>query len=698
MNGGKFNELRIGSKLFFRDTRLHLGGSVASLGKDYGCKLLKGYFPHLFNCIENYDYSGPLPPKEFYDCSGFKVSMQKGKKQDGYEDFNKWHDEESLLYSDLKPWVFKDMLKFYNINDVRVLAEIVLKYHEIYYEKFEISPWKSMTSSSYFHKISKIQITRTLELPPSKEEFYEAKIIDHAPNHWCVLKGVEYAAARKALRGGRTGVGRILTELSEEQIARGCTIKYYDVVSLYPYHQIAHDFPVGPPTIHVFDSQFQPCHFHRNAHTLKCDCPEDKRYSVSQQVISIKLEHTQWSAHEILNDPNFHGFVTASVTPPTNMLHPILVYFDEDEFKCNSTCEPLIEQTFTSAEFTKALVNGYKLNRIHRFDRYKMAPPLWADFVKSMYIFKLINSRTEPEGAEADAMIDEYERLFDMGPEIEATFKPINNESQWGKNDAKKAAAKGGLNSGWGKHAQRPKLVQAKVINYKDEDSRKMANTLFHNISKDCTTLKSGTPLADDYFMYKFIDDGHDTEVDLSNTYLPAACFVPSYGRLQLWEELDKLGDRVIMYDTDSVVFIHDPMEYNPTSSKTWGEWEEEDISSIGITGVICTGPKSYTMRCKDRNYNVVKLKGLSQTRATSKILNYEKIKKMVLDNIATGETQTVLVPQTIFHYVLGKGIQTRKIYKKLQFDCGTQKGMVGTNYVVYPKGYDAKDFIPLIN
>jgi hypothetical protein len=695
MNGCKFNELRIGSKIFFRDSRNHLGGSLKALGQDFGCEATKGHFPHLFNSIENYDYRGLLPDKKYYDLSSCKVYMVKGVKVDEYDDFHKWYDEESKLYTASHPWVMKEQLYEYNINDIVVLAEIVEKYHNIYMEKFKHSPWKCMTTSSYFHNMCKLGITRELELPeirlddktPNPE--YEAKIQEHSETKWAVLKGVEYAAAREALRGGRTGVGRIITELTPEQIARGCKIKYLDVVSLYPYHQIAHEFPCGIPTIHVFDQKFQPCYKHRNQHKVSCDCPSENRYSQDQKVIRIKVEDSQWSTSDILSDPYFHGFVTASLTPPTDMIHPILVHFDDDTGKCNATCEPLIEKTFTSCEFTLALQHGYKLDKIHRFDRYKMAAPLWEDFVKELYIFKLINSRKAPDPAELSRMIEEYETDFSMGDMIASV--PLTS---WGKNDAKKAAAKTGLNSGWGKHAQRPKLVQAQIINYKDEESRKNANTLFLNISKDRTSLKSGTPLGDDYFMYKFIDDGNEVECDLTNTYLPAASFVPAYGRIQLWEQLHQLGERVVMYDTDSVVFIHDPELYNPEASKLWGRWEEEDISVTGITGVICTGPKSYAMKCADSNYDVVKLKGISQTRATGNILNYSKIKKMILANIETGAKQTVMVPQTLFQYVTGRGIQTRKIFKRLSFACNEQKGRVGKNMVVYPLGYEGADLI----
>jgi hypothetical protein len=682
LNGCKFQELKIAKKVLFRDSRTHFGGSIKSLAKDYGCLLGKEIFPHLFNSAENYDYSGPLPDKKYYDVTCFRTSPDV----DEYADFQLWYAEESMKYNDSNPWVFRDKLFEYCKNDVDVLADVVLKYHEIYYEKFQMSPWKYMTSSSYFHEVAKIQITRKLELPEIKSVEYESTVANHALNdHWAVLKTSEYTIVRKALRGGRTGIGRVLTELSPEQIARGCTIKYFDVVSLYPYHQIAHNFPVGTPTIHIFDDAYTLCRGHTGTLKSVCECKFSNRvYSETCKFMKIKYEHRQWTQEEILNNPNFHGFVVATVQPPTNMIHPLLIHYDEDEKKCHATCEKLVEQAFTSAEFVLALRNGYTLEKLHRYDEYKMAPPLWEDFVKQMYIFKLVNSRSAPEGQELAEMIEEYDMLFDMGDDIAAIPK-----EQWGKNPAKKSAAKTGLNSGWGKHAQRPQLEQSIVIDYTNQESYNEQQALFANALTDRTKIKQFIPLGPDKFMYKFLNQGLNEALNLRNSYLPAACFVPSYGRIQLWEQLNKLGDRVIMYDTDSVIFIHDPNEYNPVASKVWGGWEEEDISVKGITGVVCLCPKSYAIRCADPAYNVVKLKGLSQTRSTSKLLTYETAKKMVLDNQRTKEEQVINVPQVTFQYNLGKGMFTRPSLKKLSFDMKNQKGTVGMDYIVYPRGYE---------
>lgn len=681
MRGSKFIELRVNRKLMFRDSRNHLNGALAGLARDFETPTMKGYFPHLFNHVDNYEYTGSIPDKTYFDLSHFKNDKE-------LESFNEWYD------SFEGEWCFKNELVKYCINDVEVLASVVLKYHDIYMEKFSQSPWKFMTSSSYFHKISKQMVTRDLELPDPKDEEEFAEAI-HAKykDSWTILRPVEYAAARQALRGGRTGIGRILCELTPAQIARGCKIKYVDVVSLYPYQQVAHDFPVGPPTIHVFDSDFAPCIYHRNSFDVHCKCDPIYRYHTQTnymgRMVNVVTHATDWDEEMILSK---HGFVMATVAPPM-MLHPILVKYDEDELKCNATCEVIEKGCFTSVEFHTALRNGYKLLKLHRFDEYQMKAPLWEDFVKEMYIFKMVNSSNIPEGSKREELVRVYEDKFEMGEMICKTFEP----NIWGKNPARKAAAKTGLNSGWGKHAQRSILTQAQYVDWKDNDLKRQGDSLFHDIQNDLCSLQGGLQVGDERYLYQFKKDGREVKHDFSNSYLPAACFVPAYGRLQLWEQLNKLGDRVLMYDTDSVVYIYDPTaDYNVPESKIWGEWEEEDISAIGITGFVGLGPKSYAMRCVDETKNVVKLKGISQKRATDKLLNYDVLRKMVLDSISTREKQTLKIPQTNFEYRMTRGIYTTKILKILSFDLNDQKGQVGQNMFMYPRGYWGPGYIPL--
>ena len=673
MAGSHFNEIKIGRQLYLRDTMLHMVGSLKNIAKDNGCTLDKGYFPHLFNSLENYNYVGPIPEKRFFDMSA------NAKSQTDFDEFNKWYSEQS------GEWNFKTELKKYCINDVEVLAEIVLKYHTIKFEQFKISPWKSMTNASYHHKVAKIMITRNLELDPTSENYLNDVERLARTSHWAVLKSPEYVMARKALRGGRTGIGKIHHIVSEQDAARGVKIEYQDVCSLYPFQQIDKMYPVGLPTIHVFDDEFRPCFVHTNNHDSFCDCPRIKRYNdqnFNNSLFAIKSEPEQWTVSDILNDPTFHGFVCASLTPP-QMLFPVLVHYDEKLEKCVASCEPLVKGFFTTPEFIVALKNGYKLDRLHRFDRYHMAEPIWGDIVKTLYISKMVNSRDAPTGNEKDELINDYEAKFDMGDELLKTFNP----NIWGNNPAKKTAAKIGVNSGWGKHAQRPVMVQDEIVTYSDPTQYTRAISLFANISKNLTSLKSSLSLGHNRFLYKYIEDGYKKKVDHSNTYLPAACFVPAYGRLQLWEQLHKLGDRVLMYDTDSIVYVRDPDLYNIPTGSLLGDWETEKESKIGIKEFIGLGPKSYAFNLAN-GQEVIKLKGISQKRGTSKIVCFENLRKMVARSFETGIEQVLQIPQTKFQYTMTKGIQTHSFLKELSFSIHNQKGVVGEDKVIYPAGY----------
>lgn len=725
LNGGKFMEIRVGSKIFFRDSRLHLTGSLSSLAKDFGLESKKGHFPHLFNSIKNYQYNGPIPARKHYDLSSFKTDKE-------FESFSKWHQECAELYkinhvndsysdyqyydewfeewyqawlekpkhnffwnpkeiNQIGEWNFIDELYSYGVNDTDMLAEIAESYHDIYNEKFKQSPWKHMTTASFFHKCCLIQITQLYELPEPSSDDYESKVHEAAEKYWAVLKGPEYAMVSKCVRGGRTEIKKVLCELNDEEIKRGCALKVVDVVSLYPYVQVARKYPCGIPTIHVFDERFLPCHKHRNSMEVECGCPESNRMKAGDHDLRFALE-PDWTREEFMVRLETSGGYVCATVIPSNMVHPVLVHYDRESLKCMASCDKLVKGYFTAVEFLQALKCGYQIEKVHRFDEYKMAEPIWADFVKSMYIFKMINSRDSPKGQERENLINTYENEFDMGDEI---FKTLHPEDLWGKRSAKKLAAKIGLNSGWGKHCQRPRMVQSQVANYKDSVSRKECNTLFQNVSKNITTIKSAIPLATDSFMYKFVEDGAELKLDLTLGYIAAACYVPAYGRLKLWEQLNQLGERVFFNDTDSVGYVYDPQEYNVSMSSILGGWEETDESKIGIDGFVGIAPKSYAMKLKETvkdnlvtpGQDYIKLKGIMQSRSTNNFLTYQKLFNMVKKGVETKGPQVINVPQKLFKYKLGQGIETRFVYKQLTFDKDHQKGFV-KDYFVYPKGY----------
>lgn len=668
MKGSKFIQLTVEPKIIFRDSYLHICGSLKRLAIDFlGPGVLeKGYFPHKFNKLENYDYVGPIPDKKCFDFSTFKDDRE-------WNEFNTWYD------SWQGDWNFKHELFKYCHNDVEILAKIVKLYNEILIGIYDISPWLSMTAASYGHKISLNHVTMMRELDPTQENYHHA-ITDRAyVNDWAVLTMSEYYMVRNSLRGGRTDIRKLYTKLTPEEIERGCKIVYQDLCSQYPYQQVAHDFPVGLPTIYAYDDRFIPCKVHNFANAGPCDCPENKRSLVDQIVVRGEPSPTK---EDILNDASFFGYICASVRPPKDLYHPVLIHYDQDEMKCKASCEDIIQGYFTSIEFVTALRKGYEILEIFRYDKYNKLPSFWADTIKPLFLGKMLNSRSAPTGQELEQLLNDYDQ-FDMRDMI------LDSLPLWGKNPAKKATFKIMMNSGWGKHAQKPVLQKNMICNYALNENGALG--FFLNLSNQKYTFDATVPLTDNIFMYKYKENGDQVKISLDNSYLPAACFVPAYGRLQLWSELDKLGDRVLMNDTDSIVYIYDPEKYNIPASTVWGGWEIEHDSIVEFIGM---GPKTYAFK-KANGEIVVKNKGIRMSRATNNLINFDRMKEMVLVGLATGDTQKQNVPQTLFAYKPGKNIQTTQIIKELSFSIRQQKGIVDVHGKIYPVGFDTSLFEP---
>lgn len=663
MRGCKFMQLKIGN-VVYRDSMLHVPGSLKSLAEDFcNGELLKGYFPHLFNSIENYNYNGPIPDKKYFDIS-FSV-----KNAQELQVFNDWYDSQTGI------WNFQTELLKYCQNDVLVLCKIMKGYHDILFEKFQMSPWHNTTAPSYVHEIFLRKLAMTLELPEPREDqdAYNQRVNDLAwGEYWAVLRESEYWFARGALRGGRTDIRKVYHTVTDQDWDRGVRIRYQDICSQYPYQQVIHEFPVGLPTIHVWDDSFMPCIKHKK----ECDCGTTNLDPYVEVVRSIKP-----TVDELINNPKWFGIVCATVVP-SKLYHPVLVQWDETQGKSVASCNRIEKGIFTSVELRQALMVGYELVKLHRFDVYTRKPSLWADIVKELYLEKMINSKNMPDLPTQQRLINEYEDRFGMGEMLRDSFK----ENKWAKNPAKKKTAKVIANCGWGKHAQRPIMTEAIVVDT-TQDLDKV-----HDFFQNCT---SGNYSFKDYnkvgrlSMYRYICDGKDTRPNLHNSYLPAALFVPAYGRLQLWNQLNKLGKRVLMNDTDSIIYIYDPLLYNIPQGDIWGDWEveDDDLLNGGIRTFVGIGPKTYGFKCEN-GFKSFKCKGLSLKYATENIVNFDEMESLVLEYLESQTTTILRVPQTNFTYNLGRGMHTSRALKTLEFQPNILKGVLDAQGYLYPFGY----------
>ncbi|XP_055784097.1 uncharacterized protein LOC129858886 [Salvelinus fontinalis] len=88
--------------------------------------------------------------------------------------------------------------------------------------------------------------------------------------------------------------------------------------------------------------------------------------------------------------------------------------------------------------------------------------------------------------------------------------------------------------------------------------------------------------------------------------------FTTAYARLELYTLMEQLQRRVLYHDTDSVVYVSKPGDWNPPLSNYLGGLTSELAEGDHITEWSSCGPKSYAFRTKD-NHVVLKAKGVTQ-------------------------------------------------------------------------------------
>ena len=115
------------------------------------------------------------------------------------------------------------------------------------------------------------------------------------------------------------------------------------------------------------------------------------------------------------------------------------------------------------------------------------------------------------------------------------------------------------------------------------------------------------------------------------------AGFCTSWARLKLWSIMNKLGDRVLYHDTDSIIFsVKDSDEYIPPLGEYLGELTNElACKEVGCKGCdtghwieefVSCGPKNYTYRLNTGEI-CCKVRGFSLNYRNSQVINFESMK-----------------------------------------------------------------------
>ena len=229
-----------------------------------------------------------------------------------------------------------------------------------------------------------------------------------------------------------------------------------------------------------------------------------------------------------------------------------------------------------------------------------------------------------------------------------------------------------------GKFAQRSNLTKTELVTEPKE--------LFHYLESDEYEVSDARLVNDETVEVHYKNKDEFAEQN-DKVNIVIAAFTTAYARLKLYDLLDLLQERVLYYDTDSVIYVHEPGKPDPPLGDYLGDLTNELDSGDYITTFISGGPK---------NYAYITNNGKSQTKIRGITLNYAATKKINLDvmrhlvdshvNCHTEEKVTVDMPFKITRDKKEKNIVTKRMKK--DYRVVYNKRVITENYGTLPYGY----------
>lgn len=484
------------------------------------------------------------------------------------------------------------------------------------------------------------------------------------PKSLAYLTEEEEKFARRALHGGRTDVRKMYMKWTDEDVASGRYGVYQDVQSLYPTVQFYKPMPVGKPEIIKFGPH---------------DCPP--------------------SMDEV---KSWFGFVECDLSVEQESFHPVVVAKDESG-KLVADLKDKKRIVLTTPELNAALNQGYVITKVYEVHVYKQSTDLFKSYIRTFLKLK-IESSGMPKHITNDSQWNSFYSYHknQLGVDLD--------RSNMIKNPGRKQLAKLMLNSLWGKFAERPHNSAYIATDVPEEllaleakwDSGKIDITYRHAYGDGKYVL-----------VYKNLNAKARTvgesEGYVQKTNVAAASFVTAWGALTLWEEMEKLGQRVLYHDTDSIIYERSITSYNIPLGQYLGEWEDE-CGGLPIVEFISIGPKTYAYKVMEKpvpldevtvdklrraNHDFVvrdnqiqviksvcKAKGFTLNAHNLGQINFRTMHQLLLGNVESLKGTTLK-----FVYRRGESMHTEQEVKemKMVYD----KGYVDNNFTVWPWGYD---------
>ena len=464
------------------------------------------------------------------------------------------------------------------------------------------------------------------------------------------LQFTEPLNPRDAFCGGRTNAVKLYHHVTPSQ-----QIHYIDVTSLYPWVNKTCVYPKGHPRV-----IFNPGH----------------------------------------TDISFYfGLVQCKVLPPRHLYHPVLPYRHDSKLLF-PLCAACVEQemvkrpldrcaecvhtdeqraltgTWCTPELSKAVDLGYDIQYIYEVWHFdETCEGLFKDYVNTWLKIKQEASGWPSWVGEDETKRQQYLREYFKHEGIQLEYANIK------KNPGLRTLAKMMLNSMWGKFGQR--LNKTQVQTFDDPQA-------FHRFLDTSTLDVRHVSVINDQLVevhYQYQDEDIPVSPNLN---IFVACFTTCWARLRLYAALEQLGERVLYYDTDSVIYWTEETQATPVLGDYLGDFTSELGDDDYIVEFVSGGPKNYGYQTK-LGHVECKVRGFRLNSEGKSQLNYNVMRQNVLDEIQKPllkprQTQIIKTHQIVRdpkHYLL----YTFPEYK--QYQLVYDKRVVDpVTFQTYPYGY----------
>ena len=269
--------------------------------------------------------------------------------------------------------------------------------------------------------------------------------------------------------------------------------------------------------------------------------------------------------------------------------------------------ERTLTGTWVSLELDLARERGYQVVKIHEvWDFDQKSQTLFKDYI-DMFLKKKQEASGWPAWCENDQdkarYIQEYHQHEGILLEKENIQYNAGARSVW----------KQILNNMWGKLGQRPNRPKLEVVN----DTKRY----FELFTSASVNIKDVHLVSDEMVDVCYVQENDFVEAsDRTNVVL--AAFTTAQARIKLYRVMEKLDQRVCYYDTDSLVYISEEGQWEPSSGDYLGELTNELDSDDHIITFVSAGPKNYAYKTY-KGKIVCKLRGFTLNVRTTEKVNF---------------------------------------------------------------------------